>query len=382
MRDFGGTVQRTPREVVRPRSAEEVAALTRAGAHGPVVPRGCGHSTDGRTLTGGISLDMRGLAAIHEVRGDRVRVDAGATWRAVLEATLPYGLTPPVLTDYLDLTVGGTLSAGGVGGTSHVHGTQARNVLGLRVATGDGAITSCSPARNRRLFDAVRGGMGRHGVITQATLRLVPAPRHVLSCRVPCRSAADLLRLQARARTQVHHLSGQARPSDDGWRYEMKAVLYEGEAPPPGLVCTEAEALPFLDFADRMRPDVAELTALGEWTRPHPWAMAFLPGGVAAGFVEATLAAMGPADIGLSGVVLIKGIRDAGPPGPPDLPEAPALGLPAEPVLFGLLRTASPGCAAPEAMIAANQDFLGRAVAAGGVPYPRAPAARDGVSRP
>jgi hypothetical protein len=348
-RDFGGTVRRTPREVARPASAGEVAALLRREP--AAVTRGCGHSTGGQSLTSGIALGMRGLAAVHGVHGDRVSVGAGATWREVLAATLPHGLTPPVLTDYLDLTVGGTLSAGGVGGTSHVHGTQAGNALDLDVATADGEIVRCSPTRHRRLYDAVRGGMGRHGVITRATLGLVPAPRQVLSCKVACASAAELLRLQAR--TEADHLSGQAKPSESGgWRYELKAVLYEGEAPPASLPAPEEiETLSYLDFADRMRPDVAELIALGEWDRPHPWAMAFLPAGPgAAAFIEGALAAMGPFELGLSGVVLIKALPDR--------------------VLFGLLRTASPGYATAEEMTAANRTFHARARAAGGTPYP------------
>ena len=53
---------------------------------------------------------MGRLRTIHAVQRDRVVVDAGATWREVVEATLPHGRTPPVLTDYLDLSVGGTLA--------------------------------------------------------------------------------------------------------------------------------------------------------------------------------------------------------------------------------------------------------------------------------
>ncbi|QDP80476.1 FAD-binding protein [Nocardia otitidiscaviarum] len=113
-RDFGGLVSRTPRLVVRPGCAEEIAALVRneeTRVRVDVVARGCWHSCRGESLTEGIAVDMRGMACVHEVREDRVIVDAGATWREVLEATLPRGLVPPVLTDYLDLTVGGTLSA-------------------------------------------------------------------------------------------------------------------------------------------------------------------------------------------------------------------------------------------------------------------------------
>jgi hypothetical protein len=348
VRDFGGIVERTPARVIRPGSPDEVAAALReAAAQGlEAVPRGAGHSTFGQSLTSGVSLDMRGLAGVHEVGGRQASVGAGTTWREVLAATLPHGLTPPVLTDHLDVTVGGTISAGGIGGTSHVHGTQADNVLALDVVTG-GRVVTCSPALRPELFGAVRAGLGRHGIITGATLRLVPAPGRVLSCRIPCRDASDLLRVQRE--TTADHISGQVKPSGGGWRFEAKAVLY-GDAgePPPGT--TETESLAYLDFADRMRPDVAELVALGEWARPHPWAMVFLPAPRAAAVIESALAEMTTADLGRSGVILIKTLRTGT-------------------VLFSVLRTASPGCASVAEMLAANHRLLARARAAGGTRY-------------
>ncbi|QXJ25555.1 FAD-binding protein [Actinomadura graeca] len=356
MRDFGGVVERSPARVVRPESPEEVAAAVREAAvlGLDAVPRGLGHSTFGQSLTTGLCLDMRGLAGVTEVGPGHAVAGAGTTWREVLEATLPHGLAPPVLTDYLDVTIGGTISAAGVGGSSHLHGTQADNVLALDVVAGGEPVT-CSPGVRPELFDAVRAGLGGHGVITGATLRLVPVPGRVLSCTIPCRDAADLLRVQREVRAD--HLSGQVRPSEDGWVFEVKAALYSG-GPPPGAV--EAEHLPFLEHADRLRPDVEELIGLGEWARPHPWGMVFLPASRATEVIGATLASMTPADIGLSGVVLVKALR---------VGHLPMLGAPADPVLFSLLRTASPGSAAVGEMLAANRALLARAEAAGGSRY-------------
>ena len=356
MRDFGGIVERSPVRVVRPGSAEEAArAVREAAAEGlDVVPRGLGHSTYGQSLTSGVSLDLRGLTGV-EVGARRAVAAAGTTWREVLAATLPHGLVPPVLTDYLDLTVGGTLSAGGVGGTSHVHGTQAGNVAALDVVA-DGGLVTCSPDVRPDLFDAVRGGRGRHGVITGAALRLVPAPERVLCCTVPCRDVEDVLRVQREVRAD--DVSAQALPSQDGWRFEVKAVLHGGGEPPPGTA--ETEELPFPDFCDRMRPDVAELIALGEWARPHPWGMVLLPASRAAAVIEDALGAMTAHDLGLSGVILIKSLR---------VGDVPMLDAPGDAVLFSVLRTASPGCAPVPEMLAANRALLDRARAAGGTRY-------------
>lgn len=358
MRDFGGIVELRPARVVRPGSAREVAAAVREAAARrlEVVPRGLGHSAHGQSLTTGVSLDLRGLAGVREVGARHAAVGAGTSWREVLAATLPHGLTPPVLTDHLDVTVGGTISAGGIGGTSHLHGTQAENVLALDVVV-DGEPAACSPGVRPELFDAVRAGLGRHGVITGATLRLVPAPERVLCCTIPCRDAADLLRVQREVRAE--HISGQVKPSEDGWRFEAKAVLYRGgAAPPAGTAQTEDLAYP--EFTGRLRPDVEELVALGEWARPHPWGMVFLPAAGAAAVIEATLAEMTPADLGL-GVIVVKALR---------VGHVPMLAVPDDPVLFGVLRTASPGCATVAEMLAANRRLLDRALGIGGSRYP------------
>ena len=125
---------------------------------------------------GGIVIDMSRLQTVHRVERDRVVVDAGRTWSQVLAATLPHGLTPRCPTDYLELSIGGTIIVGGVGATTSRYGVQADNVLEMDVITGTGEKITYS-RRQPDLFNAVRAGLGQVGVITRAMLALVPAPR-------------------------------------------------------------------------------------------------------------------------------------------------------------------------------------------------------------
>jgi cytokinin dehydrogenase len=115
--DFGHIVSRTPVAVLRPASANDIMKMVKyANEHGlKVAMRGQGHSTMGQAqVDGGVVIDSRSLNVIHAIEADRAVVDAGVTWSSLLSSSLPEGLTPPVLTDYLDLSVGGTLSVGGI----------------------------------------------------------------------------------------------------------------------------------------------------------------------------------------------------------------------------------------------------------------------------
>ena len=162
--DFGHLVHRTPLAVLRPGSVGDVVALVRyANRHGIAVSmRGQGHSTNGQSqVHAGVVIDSSTLDQVHEIEADRVTADAGVLWIDLARATLAHGLTPPVFTDYLDLSVGGTLNAGGIGGTTQRVGMQVDNVLALEVVTGRAATTRRSPPPRRRSTHAACSRPGR-----------------------------------------------------------------------------------------------------------------------------------------------------------------------------------------------------------------------------
>ncbi len=294
--DFGHYVHLRPLAVLRPGSAGDVAAVAGFARERdlPMVARGTGHSVDGQAqVSAGIVVDMTRLDSVAEPGPDRISVAAGATWSAVLDATLPYGLTPPVLPDLLALSVGGTLSAGGIGGTSHRYGAVVDNVRDLDVVTPAGDLVTCSAQVRPHLFDSVRGTQGAHGIIVRATLSLVSAPRHARRYLLGYRDLAAFLADQRRLLTRPHadHITGQAQLTpDQGWRYVLEVVtgfdpphqpddraLLAGLGDERGSI--QVTTTGYRQFLDRLLPLVAELRATGSWQRhPHPRCTVMVPG--------------------------------------------------------------------------------------------------------
>jgi FAD/FMN-containing dehydrogenase len=373
--DFGHIVHHRPRAVARPTDAAEVVAILREADGLGVRARGKGHTAAGQAqVADGIVVEMDGLATIHDIADDRIVVDAGATWRSVVTATAAHGRTPPVLTDYLDVTVGGTLSAGGVGGGSHRHGLQTDNVLALDVATQDGQ-TTCSAETSPDLFRAALAGYGRAGIITRATLRLVPAPatvrRYVLSYPSADARARDQRLLVRDGRFE--HVQGQMIAGPDGWLHLLEAGAFDSQddaALLAGLAFDpeggEITDLTHLEFADRLASGVAFLRETGDWYCPHPWWNAFLPDSTVDDFMNRLGTRLTPAGLGASGLVLTYPINTA--------PVRTALfELPDEPVVFlvSLLRTAPRDDPARLAdMLVDNDYWYEQALAAGGTVYP------------
>lgn len=367
--DFGHIVHIQPAGVLRPSSVADVVVALQEGH--PLRARGQGHSTAGQAQqAGAVIVDMSYLNAILSVTSSYVEVEAGARWSEVLAATLPRGLTPPVLTDYLELSVGGTLSLGGIGGAAHQHGLQADNVLSLDVLLPDGEIQTCGAGD--RLFDRVRAGEGSHGIIVRARLRLIPAPARARRYLLHYSDLAQFLNDQRTlmASRRLHYLEGQAKP---GWFYELEAVAYySGDQPDADSLLGDlshefvesVEDLTYWEFLNRLAPGEQFLRSVGDWQRPHPWTGVFLPDSVADAFLAGWLASKTVDAVGENGTVLIYPF-DTG------LVTAPLLRVPDEPVafLFAVLGTAPDNETGLARMITGHRDLRDRALAAGGTIY-------------
>ncbi|MEU7478885.1 FAD-binding protein [Lentzea sp. NPDC042327] len=374
--DYGDTVHDRPTAVLRPADAADISTVIRhAGVHGlTVVPRGQGHSTGGQAQAlGGIVIDMTSLAAIHEVGPDRVVVDAGVKWSDVLRATLPHGLTPPVLTDYLELTVGGTLSVGGLGGASHHHGAQTDNVISLDVVTPTGDVVTCSPSSNRAVFDAVRAGRGRNGVITRATLRLVRAPETVAWHKLHYDSISQLVADQRQLVTAgtFDYVEGQLKLREGRHVAELEAVTFIGSGAGSGdlggLSFLEAEThtATYWEFVDRLAPGEPVLREAGLWESPHPWCNLLVPNAAVEEVLHHADSALGADLYSDFGLVLAYPLRT-------DRISTPLLRLPDDDLFFLIAALRYAPSASPEivnAMQDANARLIGKTIAAGGTLY-------------
>jgi alkyldihydroxyacetonephosphate synthase len=182
-----GTPMARPDVVVLPRTdGDVVAVLGVAAAHrAPVVPWGGGSGSQGGALPirGGIVVDLRGMDGVLEVdeRSLTVTAEAGVNGRR-LEAELnDRGLMLPHYPASVDLaTVGGYLAARGSGVLSTRYGKIEDLVLSLRVATPAGGLIDTVPvprhAVGPELTQLFVGSEGTLGIITRATLSIVPLP--------------------------------------------------------------------------------------------------------------------------------------------------------------------------------------------------------------
>lgn len=164
---------RVPAIVVRPRSAEDVAALIALLTKNNLsfTVRVGGHDMSGRSqVTDGVTIDLREISHVHvDVESLTARLGGGVICMNMLEelqkhnVITPYGVTP---------SVGqvGWASFGGYGLLSSKYGLGVDQIVGAKIVDAEGKILDA----DETLLTGIRGGGGSFGVIVELTVKVYP----------------------------------------------------------------------------------------------------------------------------------------------------------------------------------------------------------------
>jgi len=187
----GYTLERSaPEVVVLPRATAEVAAVVRACRRHDVrfVPRGAGTGLSGGCLPIRAPV-MIGLARMNRVLdldavNRTVRVQAGVVNRDVSTRAAPHGLYyAPDPSSQPACTIGGNVAENSGGPHTLKYGVTTNHVLSVELVCADGSVVelggSCEDVPGYDLRGVVIGAEGTFGLVTEATLRLLPLPEGV-----------------------------------------------------------------------------------------------------------------------------------------------------------------------------------------------------------
>ncbi len=202
-----------PEAVARPKTTAAVSRLLRfASRHGiPVTARGAGYGYVGGCVPshGGIVLSLERINRIREVSPqDFVAVvEAGVITEQLQLAAAEQGLFyPPDPASSADCSIGGNIATNAGGPRCLKYGVTRDYVLGLEVVLADGTIVNLGGRthKNKTGFDLHRlfvGSEGLLGIVTAATLKLLPRPPYraclavgFLSMRDAARGLQSILR--------------------------------------------------------------------------------------------------------------------------------------------------------------------------------------------
>ena len=184
---FGASGERhLPDAVVFPATTEEVAGVVQVCAHHgvPVVPRGAGTGYAGGAIPirGGVVVNLVRMNRILGVEADaqRMHVEAGAITAHVHHRALAHGLYyPPDPGSSSTSTIGGNIACNAAGPRTLRYGVTADFLAGATVVLADGRIATVGEGAGggEDLLRLLPQSEGTLAIVTEALLRLIPAPR-------------------------------------------------------------------------------------------------------------------------------------------------------------------------------------------------------------
>jgi len=191
-----------PELVVKPANTEEVSEVLKLANEEliPVVAQGSrtGLSGGAHPIHGGIALSMERMNKILEIDEENlmVTVEPGVLIDDLHNATEEKGLFYPPDPGQESGTLGGNISTNAGGMRAMKYGVTRDFVNGLEVVLPSGEVLemggkNVKDSTGYSLLDLIVGSEGTLGIVTRATLRLVPKPKYTALIYAPFKSTSD-----------------------------------------------------------------------------------------------------------------------------------------------------------------------------------------------
>ncbi|ASQ45559.1 FAD-binding protein [Legionella clemsonensis] len=246
---------------------------------------------------GGVSVQLEKLNGVGEHEGDSIWIEANATWADLLTKSLQKSQSPYVIPYNCHLSVGGVLSAGGIGASSFRFGSVTSHVKALEVMTTDGKVDVVDSRSD--LFRACLSGQGRFAVITKACINLRQCAKNVRTFFLVYLDKERWLQDIQEAKKEADYLETFCSPAVQGakltdagrrlpfahWLYALHiSKEFDNKAPtlddinptlkPWKLLHTQDEAIE--SYLHRHDSRFEAMKTTGQWDLLHPWYECFI----------------------------------------------------------------------------------------------------------
>jgi glycolate oxidase len=194
-----------PAYVVRPSSAEEVAAVLRAANETgtPVTARGSGSGLSGSAIprADGILVSFERMNRVLEIDTENhvAVVQPGVTLRELEERTAEVGLVYPVYPGELSASLGGNVATNAGGMRAIRYGVTRHQVLGLEAVLPTGEVIRTGgkfvkASTGYDLTQLIVGSEGTLALVTEAILKLQPRQSHQATVLAPFADLTEVTR--------------------------------------------------------------------------------------------------------------------------------------------------------------------------------------------
>lgn len=174
--------------------------------------------------------DLSALNQIVEIDFKRgvAWVEPGVTMEQLVDATVPFGWVPQVVTEFRKMSVGGAIMGCALESSSHRYGQFHDTAIEYELLLTDGEVVRVGLEWDADLFHALSGSYGTLGWITLAAIRLRPATMALQLRTTLLTDRSELI--QRLTSSEADYLDGVAL---GGERYAVMEGCFDGKGGAP-----------------------------------------------------------------------------------------------------------------------------------------------------